>query len=236
MPIIRTFFYLLLAANLLLALITGLHMTGYQVPWHSSGENERLSRQLAAEKILIRTDASPAAKPLAADPAPIASPTALPAPLGDNPTCLALKGLSAEDVQQITHLSGQLGEVVKLRSSGVLPTSYWVNIPPGGGKEGALRRGEILTKAGITDYIIVREAGPHQFAISLGLFRNDNAAQRLIEQLKKKNIQTARVTVRDNTNANARIELRGPNATISPFLAQVLPGLKTAQRDDCLPE
>lgn len=237
MQMTRTFFYLLLAANLVLALLSGLSLAGQQAPWQQAGETERLKRQLAVDKIALLSNSSETSQPVApvalTASAPPASEQSAPATIPDTPACAALKGLGAEDIAQITTLALPLSEKIKLQSSGVQPTSWWVNIPPGGGKEGAVRRGEILAKAGITDYIIVREAGPNQFAISLGLFRSEEAAKRLTDQLQKKNIKTARITVRDNSNA--RVELRGMSSTLTPLLEEIQSRIKSAQREDCQP-
>lgn len=240
MHIIRTFFYLLLACNLLLALLSGLSLAGVQTPWQTKGESERIKRQLAAEKIILidapvaNTPPAPALPPVETQSPPVQASTPV-AVAADTAVCANLKNLSADDVAQITALTAPLGDAVKQQSFGVQASSYWVNIPPGGGREGAVKRGEVLTRAGITDYIIVREAGPNQFAISLGLFRNEEAAKRLIDQLQKKNVKTARITVRDNTNSAARVELRGSAGSLNPLLDEIQTRLKTAQRDDCQP-
>lgn len=234
MHILRALFYLLLTINLALFLLGGLSLSGHQPPWQTTGESERLKRQLAVDQIRLQqtTPAGPAAAPAetvtaASAPPPQADPEAM--------ICAALKNLSADDVARIGEQLAPPNDKIELRSSGVQPTSWWVNIPPGGGREGAMRRGEILTKAGITDYIIVREAGPNQFAISLGLFRNEEAAKRLIDQLQKKNVKTARITVRDNTHFGARVELRGSAARVMPLLDEITSRIKNAQRDDCQP-
>jgi hypothetical protein len=239
MQIVRTFFYLLVAANLVLSLFTGLSLAGMQAPWQPTGEGERLHRQLAAEKINVLSN-NPAA--LASAPAEIASATAAQAASApaatvepDAAVCAAFKGLSAEEISQINTLAAPRGDTLKLQSNGASASSWWVNIPPGGGKDGAIKRGETLTKAGITDYIIVREAGPNQFAISLGLFRNEEAAHRLIDQLQKKNIKTARITVRDSSSGAGRVELRGAARIVQPLVDEILASIKVAQRDNCQP-
>lgn len=237
MQILRTFFYLLLAINIVLTLFSGLGLAGVQAPWQTGGEAERLKRQLSADKIIL-LNTGPVASLTSTSLQPAPASNSAPAAVTSNPdaaACVALKHLGADDVAQITTIASPLGEAVKLKASGVQPSSYWVNIPPGGGKDGAARRGEILAKAGITDYIIVRETGPNQFAISLGLFRSEEAAKRLIEQLQKKNVRTARITVRDNTNFAARVELRGSAGKVLPLVEDLMSRLKEAQREDCQP-
>ncbi|MDQ7989690.1 MAG: SPOR domain-containing protein [Candidatus Dactylopiibacterium sp.] len=241
MPVFRPLFYLLLALNIALAVLGFLIATGHDAPWQTPGEPERTARQLAAERIVLVTDASaPAAGPAVA-PLPVASePVAAPAAAeqsaavrADAPTCIAFRNLGAADVALIRTLAEPLGARVSLSNSGVLPTSYWVNIPPAGGREGASQRGDALARAGVTDYIIVREAGPNQFAISLGLFHNEEAARRLVAQLQKKDVRNVRITARDNTGTAARSEIRGPADAVSALHVAIRGRLRAAEDDAC---
>ncbi len=233
MHLFRTFFYLILAGNIVLAILSGMSFAGVHAPWQAPGESERINRQLVPEKIVLLQEARPASSPdtAAAPPQPAAQPAALPA--ADTPACIAFASLGNADVEAIKSMAAPAGNALKLKINGVQPSSYWVNIPPSGGKDGANRRGEILAKAGITDFIIVRESGPNQYAISLGLFRNEDAARRLVEQLQKKNIKTAIITTRDNTGKAARIEIHGMSSQLQATSSEIRARLKTAQSDEC---
>ena len=236
MKTLRPLFYLLLAANIVLAALSALPLLGIQPPWAPSGEADRLERQLAPEKIHVIGSEAKSAN-TGTTPTATSEPT-LEAPATPDPNvvaCAALRNLSLEATQQLTEQAGRQGNALSVRLSGVTPTSYWVNIPPAGGKEGASKRGEALANAGIEDYIIVRDSGPNQFAISLGLFRSEEAANRLIEQLKKKNIKSARITVRDNTGNNARAEISGRNELLEPLLKDFVATHKDAAREACQP-
>ena len=227
MKTLRPFFYLLLAANIMLATLSALPLLGFQLHWAPTGEADRLTRQLTPENIQIIATAPTAVSTSAGS-------TDIPATHSPNTiSCIALRNLSLEATQQISEQAARQGEGLAVRLSGVTPKSYWVNIPPNGGKDGATKRGEILAKAGIEDYIIVRDSGPTQFAISLGLFRSEEAANRLIEQLKKKNIKSARITMRDNTGNSARAEISGRNEYLEPLIADFLTTHADAQRDVC---
>jgi hypothetical protein len=226
----RPLFFLLLAANIVLGVLTALPMLGFQLPWMPRGEADRLTRQLVPENIRILSNEAPAT-PQAVNQAPAATQQAHTDP--STIVCVALRNLDLVGSQQLSDQAGRQGEGLTVRLSGVAGTSYWVNIPPGGGKEGATKRAETLVKAGIEDYIIVRDAGPNQYAISLGLFRSEEAANRLIEQLKKKNIKTARITVRDNTGNNARAEINGRSDLLEPFIKDFMSTHPSAQQDAC---
>lgn len=233
MHLFRTFFYLALAGNIVLAVLSGMSFAGMHAPWQAAGESERTKRQLVPEKIVLVQDAKPASATASTSPTPQAAPQPAPLPATDSPACIAFASLGNADVENIKSLVSSAGSSLKLKINGVQPSSYWVNIPPSGGKDGANRRGEILAKAGITDFIIVRESGPNQFAISLGLFRNEDAARRLVEQLQKKGIKTAIITTRDNTGKAARVEIHGMSSQLAGLGNEIRASLNGAQSDDC---
>ena len=236
MKTLRPFFYLLLAANIVLAILLVLPLLGVQLPWTPSGEAGRLTRQLNPEKIqpLGADFAKPAASPADSTASSPATDTAT-SPDPGSTACAALRNLTQDATQKLTEQATRQDKGLVVRTTGVAPKSYWVNIPPNGGKDAATKRGEDLTKAGIEDFIIVRDSGPNQFAISLGLFRSEEAANRLIEQLKKKNIKTARIAVRDNTGTGARAEITGRSESLELVLKDFLATNKDAQRDVCTP-
>lgn len=231
----RTLFYLLLATNIALGLLIALPQIGIQLPWTPTGEGRQLD-QLSPEKIQLLGNAVPP-QPEAPQSQPATSTQTTAA--GASPTdpntlvCAGLRNLTLEDTQQLSDAATRQGEGVTVQISGLSPTSYWVNIPPNGGKEGASKRAEVLTKVGIDDYIIVRDAGPTQYAISLGLFRSEEAARRLVEALRKKNIKSAQVTLRDNTGNNAHADITGKPAQLEALLKDYLSDHKDAQRDKC---
>ncbi|MDP5241133.1 SPOR domain-containing protein [Uliginosibacterium sp. 31-16] len=234
MKTLRPFFYLLLAANIVLAVLSALPLLGIRPPWAPSGEADRLARQLTPEKIqLITTEtrAAPASVSTAITPTTDIRTNIDPNALA----CAALRNLNLEATQQLSDRAARQGDGLSVRLIGVTPTSYWVNIPPNGGKEGASKRGEVLTKVGVEDYFIERKPGPNQFAISLGLYLNEDAAKRQLEQLRKKGVTTARITVRDNTGNNARAEISGRNEYLEPLIKDFLASHKDAQRESCQP-
>lgn len=231
---LRFFFYLLFAANAVLLLLSALPWLGMQAPWTQSGEADRLLRQLTPEKIkLVPTTSATGASPGQPLPAPVSTETSL-ALDTQSSDCIKLRNLSLENTQTLTAQVTQ-NAGLKIQLSGITPTSYWVNIPPGGGKDGANKRAEALSKLGIEDFIIVRDSGPNLFAISLGLFRNMESAQKLMDQLKKKNVKSARITVRDNTGKSAVAELSGQKDALDALISQFMLDNKDATREACAP-
>lgn len=211
----RLLISLLVTLNLALALLIGLPMAGIQFPWTPTGEGERLSRQLRPETIQILPQSSePAHEPPPAAPAAESAPEA-----NAEKRCVVLTSVTPDAAEALHHAASDAG--LEFTLSGLQPRSYWVHLPPGGGKDGATRRTETLTRAGFTDFLIVRDAGPNQYAVSLGLFRAEEAAQRLLEQLQQKGIKTARITVREASGSSGRAEIAGPAPAVEALLAKM---------------
>lgn len=202
------------------------------------GEAERLAAQLAPERIRLAGDA--VAQPAAGDTEAVPR-TAVPAtdglppaeeaghaaaaadepiagsdPAGDSapppPACLAWAELGEEEAARLAD---------RLREQGVEPVrhadsrieAWWVRIAPARNRSTAEQHERRLRAQGIRDTFIVQEAGPSQFAISLGVFKTERRAHRLLEQLYAKGIDDAAIEPR--TRTVYRIEARLPPAAVS---------------------
>lgn len=75
-------------------------------------------------------------------------------------------------------------------------TSRLVYLPPDGGREGAQRRAAELKQRGIDNYFIMQADSPLRWGISLGVFKNEGAAQKLLTQLQRKGVRGAKVLER----------------------------------------
>ena len=69
--------------------------------------------------------------------------------------------------------------------------NYWVYIPPMRLRADADKKANELRALGISDFFIVQEAGPVQFALSLGVFKTEGAANNHLAQLRSKGIRSA---------------------------------------------
>jgi hypothetical protein len=253
----RTLFYLLLATNLVLGIASLLPFAGVRLPWATAGESERLSHQLTPEKIRIEspaasgapaadsapaTEASAAPAEAASQPQAAAAPSTASAPAKDSPAppaastaaakCSAVSNLSQAETQDLTARAAKL-EGLKVHVSGLSPTSFWVIIPPNGGKDGAKKRIELLGKAGFDDRYVVHDPGPNLYAVSIGKFHNEEAAKRLVESLRAKNFKTAIITPLDESGRDARADVSGRADMLDKLIRDFLADHKEAQRDDC---
>lgn len=70
---------------------------------------------------------------------------------------------------------------------------YWVYIEPAKTHAGRIKKVKQLKALGIEDYFVVQEPGHWMNAISLGVFKTEEAAKNYLAELNKKGVRTAKV-------------------------------------------
>ena len=188
----RTLVVLLVLANLTLF--------GYI--WLDSGaggERVRLSQQVQPEKIKLLTPQQVAAL----GPAKVAS-------LAD--VCVEWGPMSdADRARAQTRLEPlDLGKLVTQRKVEVI-ANYWVFIPPLANRAAVDKRVADLKAQGVRDILPV-ELGPQRLAISLGVFRTEEAAQARLEALQAQGVKTAKVGPRAQSVQQTVLVVRDPPA------------------------
>ena len=197
------------------------------------GEPERLSNQLNPERMRLVAEA-PLAVPT---PAPAEAPPAEPPAVPERPAppgCVAFSGLTTPQRDELGARIASAGPGFKLTESRTgAVTSWWVHVPPQGSKEAAERKAAELRKLGVNDLFIVNDPGPAQFAISLGLYKNETQANRLLESLREKGVRSAQVAGRGATAL--RVEVRGPSDGLATLASDLSGRLRGANRLECNP-
>lgn len=88
--------------------------------------------------------------------------------------------------------------------------SWWVYIPPRKTKEAAEKEVVRLNAAGVRDTYVVQEGTEQRFAISLGIFRSEEAATRYADGLRARGIASATVGARQHQIRLSAMFLRTP--------------------------
>jgi hypothetical protein len=189
----RTVILLLLLANLTLFAYTKLDSVG-------AGEAVRLKEQVRPDKIAILTPQQVAAL----GPAKVAS-------LAD--VCVEWGPFNEpERTRALAELDNlQLGRLLTQRRVDVDGT-YWVNLAPFATRAAADRRAGELRQQGIGDISVV-DAGSGRFAISLGLFRTEQAARTRSDALSAQGVN-ARVDPRSQAVTQTMLVVRDPQAPV----------------------
>lgn len=245
MMLLRTTCYLLLALDVVLLGLAAAPVAGVALPRAGDSEPERVANQLHPERIrvlsataegVVMASVASSASSASSEPAQVDAPSAPVATAEPDgvpaPVCVAYRGLSGDQIQLLS--SGAKAQAVTVReiNAPAGTTSWWVNIPPQGGKEAAERRTDILRRNGVQDFFVVQESGATQYAISLGLFRNEAAAKRQLEMLQSKGVTTARITTREPRDST-RVELTGPAAVLERLGNELGGKLKGAETGKC---
>ncbi len=188
----RIIVVLLVLANLALFSYTRLDSLG-------TGEGVRLAQQVQPDKIVLLSPQQVAAL----GPAKVSALADVCVEWGplsdiDKPRALAL--LEPLDLAKL--ISQKKVEVV---------ANYWVFIPAAPNRSIADRRMEELKAQGVKDLLLV-DSGLQRFAISLGVFRTEEAALARLAALEAQGVKTARVGSRVQAIAQTAVVVRDPPA------------------------
>ena len=194
----RTLVLLLLLANVTLFGFTLLDRSG-------GGEGERLKEQVQPDKIKLLTPQQVAAL----GPAKVAALADVCVEWGPFSDTERTRALAEVEPLGIGRLMTQK------RSEG--NGSYWVFLPPAANRAAADKRLAELKAAGIKDLVVI-DNGPQRFAISLGVFRSEEAANVHAAQLAQQGVTNAKVGPRQQTIVQTTLVIRDPQA---PAVARI---------------
>ena len=180
--------------------------------------------QLAASAPIANHDPA-ASSAQAANPERAASqvPAAKPAPVADKQhalICLEWGEFSGADLKRATDTLSTLHVSDNLSQRQIeFDKGYWVYIPPLKNKAAVNRKISQLKVRRVNEYFIVWDKGPLQFAISLGVFKTQDAAQNYLKELRAKDVRTAQVGERASKLKTTMFMLNSVDASIEAKLA-----------------
>lgn len=157
--------------------------------------------QLSPEKIRpLQADSAPAVAP-----APVAKATRAPA------ACIEWSSFAGADVARADAAVAALAlapDAVVRQVADV--DGYWIHMPPLKTKPEVDRKLGELKALGVTEFFVVQEAGAWRNAISLGLFKNEEAANSELERMRQRGVRSAVVTRREGLLKQVSFFLRDP--------------------------
>jgi hypothetical protein len=189
----RAFFLLLVLANLAFFAYGRVALEG-------AGPESRIPQlQVAAERIRLinAAERAPAPKPRTpgkADPStPPKTASAVPA------ACLEWGNFAGPGAAKAELALAEL-EVApgQIERAVIDAGGYWVYIPPLKTRSEADRKVRELRNLGVTEFFVVQDAGQWRNAISLGIFRTEEAAQAFLAGLKQQGVRSAIAARREN--------------------------------------
>ncbi len=114
---------------------------------------------------------------------------------------------------------------------------YWVYMPPMKTKAEIDRKIGELKKFGVTEFFVVQDAGQWKNAISLGIFRTEEAAQAFLAKLKERGVRSALAERRENFLKQVAFQVREPSPATVAKLTEIqkeFPGSEM-KAGPCLP-
>lgn len=204
----RVAFFLLVLANL----VFFAWAQGYFGGQDPGREPQRLAEQLHADKMKVTVAEKPAAPP--------------------PPACRSVDGLTAAEAEQLQKaLGGNGGELVASLRPGAETPAWWVSINSLATQALADKKAGELKLLGVTDFHVIQTEGG-SFALSLGVFDHEAAAEEFLQSLARKGVKSARIEARPRPPL-ARVEVRGAAAALDKRLPGLLAALPAARVADC---
>jgi hypothetical protein len=212
----RALFLLLVLANL-----------AFYVWWRygapaDAADPAPLSRQIEPEKLKIIAPAELPPPPAAAKkPAPVA--------------CLEWGSFTVADAPRAEQALEPLAlgaRLARRRTEEV--AAWWVFIPPQASRQGALKKANELKDLGVEEYFIVQEEGEHRWALSLGVFRSEEAAQARLAALRAQGVRSARVGARETAVPKIWLQVKAVDAPLQARLKEIARQIEGSELRDCL--
>ncbi|HJV74609.1 MAG TPA: SPOR domain-containing protein [Noviherbaspirillum sp.] len=226
---LKFFFWILLLAN---AGLLAYQQGALDTLLPNGREPARIANQLNADKIRLISSAE--AKP---EPAPAAEPpTAQVEKKAEVLACIEIGNFNPEDAKRFsTQLAAlALGERVSQRSIQEV-SSHMVFIPPQGDRETAERKAEQLRQLGVTDFFIIQDNPALRWGISLGVFKQEEAARAHLAQLNRQGVRSARIVQRGANTGMVAFQLRKIDAQAKGALDNIKAGFPKQSMRECEP-
>jgi hypothetical protein len=193
---------------------------------------------LAGYALLFRGKSDPDASLLAqqvnADAVRIIPP---PPPAPRRSACLEWGTFSDVELPAVRRELERVGLVQRATESRVpVVAGWWVFIPPQASRVEVDRRIAELIALGVTDYYAVEGEGSMRNAISLGIFRSEEAADQFLRGLEARGVRLARMGSREHRVTQTAFVLREPSPQVSAQLAALatrFPGSELRALADC---
>lgn len=225
----------------LLAVNGALFAYGQGYLGHFSGnerEPARLKNQLNADKLVVipaakaTAAASASASAAAASASASASAKAGPEALA----CIEIGNFVIGEARRFEALLEplDLGDRQSRRNlPGTEVSSYIVFIPPQGSKEAADRKAGELRALGVTNYFVMADSQTMRWAISLGVFKTEGAAQNQLAALVKQGVHSARVAPRMSGGKQLAFQFRDIDTDIKARLDKLRAAFPNAESHAC---
>lgn len=227
----RTAFLILLLANV------GLFAWWrYGSPPDAAADPAPLARQIEPEKLKV---VSPKDLPPLSPAKPVAAlkPEPPPPPPAAALKCLEWGSFALADTPRAEKTLEPLALGPRLAQRRTEETAgWWVFIPAqktANQRQAALRKAAELRNLGIEDYFIVQEEGQHRWALSLGVFRTEEAARARLAVLRTQGVRSASVGARETVVPKVWLQVKGVDPALEAKLKELTVQVESTELRPC---
>jgi hypothetical protein len=214
---VRTLFLLVVLVNVLF-----FAWSRYIAPPEAVADPQPLVRQI--EPLKLKVIAPGELPPVAARPAP--APMVL--------KCIEWGSFTVADASQAQaaleplQLGPRLGQRRTEESAG-----WWVFIPPQGSRPAAQKKAAELKALAVDDYFVVQEDGPYRWALSLGVFRSEEAAQARLTTLREQGVRSAQVGPRETAVPKVWLQVKAVDPATESRLKEIARQVEGTELRNC---
>ena len=217
----RTVFLLLVLAN-----AAAYAWWRYLSPADAGLDQQPLARQMEPEKLKIVPPAELSRqapkKPATVAPAPQAPAGPAQASIPAASACLEWGSFTLNDAPRAEKALEPLGLGERVAQRRTEETAgWWVFIPPQGSRQAAFKKAAELKKLGVDEFFVVGEDGAYRWAVSLGVFRNEDAAQARLAALRAQGVRSARVGPREMVVPKVWLQVKSVDAPLQARLKEI---------------
>jgi len=215
----RTLFFILLAAN-----VAFFAWSRYFSPGDAAADGV-LARGNEPDKLKIVPPAEPVAAPLTPKPAPGAA-------AGGG--CLEWGVFTLADYPRAEKALEPLALGARLVQRRIDETAgWWVFIPPQGTRQAALKKAVELKALGVNDYRIMGEEGDAPWALSLGVYRSEQAALARLTALRDQGVRSALVGSRDTVVPKIWLQVKEIDSALEARLREIARQIEGSELRAC---
>jgi hypothetical protein len=186
-------------------------------------------------------DSAPAARAIDPEKLKLVPPASLPAPVAaaKKPlpaaiSCLEWGSFTLADAPRAEQALEPLALGPRLAQRRTEETAaWWVFMPPQGNRQAALRKAAELKTLGVDEYFIVQEDGEYRWALSLGVFRSEEAAQARLAALRAQGVRTARVGPRETVVPKVWLQVKSVDAPLQARLKEIARQIDGSELREC---
>jgi len=218
---VRTLFLVLLLANLVFFV-----WARYVAPPEAAADPVPLGRQIEPEKLKVMAPGELAT--LTARAATVAAPMAM--------KCVEWGSFAPSDLPRAQNALEPLALGPRLAQRRTEEAAaWWVFIAPQANRPAALKKAAELKALAVEDYFIVQEDGPLRWAVSLGVYRTEEAAQARLAALRDQGVRSAQVGARETGVPKIWLQVKGVDAALQGRLADIARTVEGTELRECAP-